>query len=146
MNLGTLRELVDDRNHVRFLSTMCGVYTPTPMRRLLPRLDGPARAGAIVLAMAVPLVLVSLVAPLAPAVVAGEGDPAAAPSGSEGIFKLDHLIFIVQENRSFDHYFGTYPGADGIDFRNGKPANCVPDPILDRMSCGYHSTRDRYVG
>ena len=28
--------------------------------------------------------------------------------------KLEHLIFIVQENRSFDHYFGTYPGADGI--------------------------------
>jgi len=28
--------------------------------------------------------------------------------------KLKHLIFIVQENRSFDHYFGTYPGADGI--------------------------------
>ena len=95
--------------------------------------------------MAVPLVLVSLTAPLAPAVVAREGDPA-APSAPEGIFKLDHLIFIVQENRSFDHYFGTYPGADGIDFKNGKPANCVPDLILDRMSCGYHSTRDRFKG
>ena len=116
------------------------------MRRPLPRLDGPVRAGAIVLAMAVPLVLVSLVAPRAPAVVAGEGDPGGAPSGPEGIFKLDHLIFIVQENRSFDHYFGTYPGADGIDFKNGKPANCVPDPILGRMSCGYHSTRDLYKG
>ena len=85
-----------------------------------------------------------MTAPLAPAVVAGEGDPA-APSGPEGIFKLDHLIFIVQENRSFDHYFGTYPGADGIDFR-GKPANCIPDPVLDRMSCGYHSTADLFKG
>jgi phospholipase C len=28
-------------------------------------------------------------------------------SGPSGVFKLDHLIFIVQENRSFDHYFGT---------------------------------------
>ena len=44
-----------------------GVYTPTPMRRLLPRLHGPVRAGAIVLAMAAPLLLVSLTAPLAPA-------------------------------------------------------------------------------
>jgi phospholipase C len=112
------------------------------MRRLLPRLHGPVRAGAIVLAMAAPLLLVSLTAPLAPA---REGDPA-APSGPEGIFKLDHLIFIVQENRSFDHYFGTYPGADGIDFRGGKPANCIPDPILDRMSCGYHSTADLFKG
>lgn len=28
--------------------------------------------------------------------------------------KLQHLIFIVQENHSFDNYFGTYPGAVGI--------------------------------
>src|SRR5947199_7342703 len=28
--------------------------------------------------------------------------------------RLQHLIFIVQENHSFDNYFGTYPGADGI--------------------------------
>jgi phospholipase C len=31
-----------------------------------------------------------------------------------GLSNLKHLIFIVQENRSFDNYFGTYPGADGI--------------------------------
>jgi phospholipase C len=32
---------------------------------------------------------------------------ATGPTGpeAEGIFKLDHLIFIVQENRSFDHYW-----------------------------------------
>ena len=43
--------------------------------------------------------------------------------------KLDHLIFIVQENRSFDHYFGTYPGADGIPTKpDGSFAVCVPDP------------------
>ena len=59
--------------------------------------------------------------------------PSRAPTPeaeSEGIFKLDHLIFIVQENRSFDHYFGTYPGADGFRFEGGEPADCVPDPIL----------------
>ena len=28
--------------------------------------------------------------------------------------KLQHLIFIVQENHSFDNYFGTYPGANGL--------------------------------
>ena len=27
---------------------------------------------------------------------------------------IKHLIFIVQENHSFDNYFGTYPGANGI--------------------------------
>ena len=46
-----------------------------------------------------------------------------------GINNLDHLIFIVQENRSFDSYFGTFPGADGLP--NTGPGGfqvCVPDP------------------
>jgi phospholipase C len=45
-----------------------------------------------------------------------------------GIHKIKHVIIIMQENRSFDSYFGTYPGADGIPMRNGEPAVCVPDP------------------
>ena len=47
--------------------------------------------------------------------------PAATPTsaGAEapGIETIDHFIFLVQENRSFDHYFGTYPGAKGIPRR-----------------------------
>ena len=31
-----------------------------------------------------------------------------------GIHKIKHVVVIMQENRSFDSYFGTYPGADGI--------------------------------
>ena len=27
--------------------------------------------------------------------------------------KIEHIVFIVKENRSFDNYFGTFPGADG---------------------------------
>src|ERR1700758_2299072 len=27
---------------------------------------------------------------------------------------IEHIIVIVQENHSFDNYFGTYPGANGI--------------------------------
>jgi phospholipase C len=27
--------------------------------------------------------------------------------------KIQHIVFIIKENRSFDSYFGTYPGADG---------------------------------
>jgi phospholipase C len=52
----------------------------------------------------------------------------ASAVGPAGIQKLEHLIFIVQENRSFDHYFGTYPGADGIPTKpNGSFDVCVPD-------------------
>ena len=43
---------------------------------------------------------------------------------------IKHVIIIMQENRSFDTYFGTYPGADGIPMRNGVPTVCVSDPPL----------------
>ncbi|HEY8045390.1 MAG TPA: alkaline phosphatase family protein, partial [Streptosporangiaceae bacterium] len=42
-----------------------------------------------------------------------------------GIHKIKHVIMIMQENRSFDSYFGTYPGADGIPMSNGVPTVCV---------------------
>jgi phospholipase C len=45
-------------------------------------------------------------------------------SSLRGIHKIQHVIVIMQENRSFDSYFGTYPGADGI-----PPGVCVPDPL-----------------
>jgi phospholipase C len=44
------------------------------------------------------------------------------------IHKIKHVVMIMQENRSFDSYFGTYPGADGIPMVQGKPSMCVPDP------------------
>src|SRR6266581_2207694 len=47
--------------------------------------------------------------------------PAAA--ASSGIQKIKHVIVIMQENRSFDSYFGTLPGADGIPNRV-----CLHDP------------------
>ncbi len=39
-----------------------------------------------------------------------------------GIRKIKHVIWIIQENRSFDNYFGTFPGADGI-----PPKTCLPN-------------------
>jgi len=86
--------------------------------------------------------LAALAALLAPA-----GAPSAAAADEpQGIFKLEHLIFIVQENRSFDHYFGTFPGADGFPMVNGRPSVCVPDPVLGRPSCVYHSRRLKQIG
>jgi phospholipase C len=45
-----------------------------------------------------------------------------------GIHKIQHVVIIMQENRSFDSYFGTFPGADGIPMKGGVPAVCVPFP------------------
>ncbi len=47
----------------------------------------------------------------------------------QGIHKIQHVIIIFQENRSFDSYFGTYPGAVGIPMQNGVPTVCVPNPL-----------------
>src|SRR3974377_150279 len=53
--------------------------------------------------------------------------PSTAATGTtQGIHKIKHVVVIMQENRSFDSYFGTYPGADGIPIRDGKPTVCVP--------------------
>jgi len=51
-----------------------------------------------------------------------------APSTAPDIHRIKHVIVIMQENRSFDEYFGTFPGADGIPMHNGVPTVCSPDP------------------
>ena len=50
----------------------------------------------------------------------------------------------MQENRSFDSYFGTYPGADGIPGLAGNPGTvpCVPDPQTNSCQRPYHDTSD----
>ena len=42
---------------------------------------------------------------------------------------LQHLVFIIQENHSFDNYFGTYPGANGIPMDVALPVN-MTNPAL----------------
>jgi phospholipase C len=37
----------------------------------------------------------------------------------------------MEENRSFDSFFGTYPGADGIPMKAGVPTVCVPNGVGD---------------
>ncbi|MHB8491016.1 MAG: phospholipase C [Solirubrobacteraceae bacterium] len=54
--------------------------------------------------------------------------PGAEPVSLSGIHKIRHVVVIMQENRSFDTYFGTYPGADGLPMTEGRPNVCVPDP------------------
>jgi len=74
----------------------------------------------------------------------GASSPSTSPTHpltrlEEAKTHLNHLIFIVQENRSFDHYFGTFPGAEGIPMSDGKPTVCVPDPILGECVPPYHT-------
>ncbi len=40
-----------------------------------------------------------------------------APAGSD-LGAVEHVVFLMQENRSFDHYFGSYRGVRGFDDRS----------------------------
>ncbi|MGX7681737.1 alkaline phosphatase family protein [Jatrophihabitans sp. DSM 45814] len=59
---------------------------------------------------------------------------AAPPSGGFDLSKVKHVVYLMQENRSFDHYFGTFPGVRGFDdptamtLANGNSVFQQPDP------------------
>ncbi|MEU3301946.1 MULTISPECIES: phosphocholine-specific phospholipase C [unclassified Streptomyces] len=46
-----------------------------------------------------------------------EADASAAPRPRGSIEDVKHVVILMQENRSFDHYFGTLSGARGFDDR-----------------------------
>jgi phospholipase C len=70
--------------------------------------------------------------------------PALEPAEAADGIPIRHVIIIMQENRSFDHYFGTFPGAEGI------PAGaCIPlDPSQSRSRCvrPFHDPNDANAG
>jgi phospholipase C len=82
---------------------------------------------------------------LALAVSALAATPVRPPS-SDGIHKIQHIIIIMQENRSFDTYFGTFPGANGIPMSNGVPTVCAPDPQRGTCVRPYYNPEDRNHG
>ena len=59
-----------------------------------------------------------------------------------GIHKIRHVVVIMQENRSFDSYFGTYPGADGIPQRRVRSR--IPSAALCKRP--YHDSQLRNAG
>ena len=84
---------------------------------------GPIRRAAIAVAVGL--------------VAAGCGSSSPPAPAATGIHKIRHVVIIFQENRSFDSYFGTYPGATGIPTSNGVPTVCVPDPTTGQCVRPY---------
>src|SRR5579875_3172098 len=49
-----------------------------------------------------------------------------------GAGKIEHIVYIVQENRSFDDLFHGYPGADTVDsgkISTGETVKLSPVPL-----------------
>src|SRR5260370_3211811 len=89
------------------------------------------------------------VAILVVAVACGGPQQSVTPTPVEpgvGIHKIQHVVVIMQENRSFDQYFGTYPGADGLPRQDGQFTVCVPDPLAGSCVRPYHDPSDRTGG
>jgi phospholipase C len=101
-----------------------------------------SRASVVVAAVALAAIATA-------AVSSGRASSGRDESGNAvpaGIHRIKHVIMIMQENRSFDSYFGTYPGAAGFPMKNGKPAVCVPDPLAHRCVRPFHDAHDQNVG
>jgi phospholipase C len=52
-----------------------------------------------------------------------------------GAGKITHIVYVVQENRSFDNLFQGYPGADTVSsgkISNGKTVRLQPVPLADQ--------------
>ncbi len=72
--------------------------------------------------------------------------PGPQPTVNHDIHKIQHVVIIMQENRSFDSYFGTFPGADGIPMKNGVPTVCVPDRQTGECVRPFHDPNDKNYG
>src|SRR3954462_5597464 len=106
----------------------------------------PSRALCIAALGVVTMMLVTGCATTVSASSTSQGPPATEPldtapaSSLHGIHKIRHVIVIVQENRSFDSYFGTYPGADGIPMKHGVPTTCSWNPVAHQCQRPYYDT------
>ena len=60
-----------------------------------------------------------------------------ASTGTSSANPIQHVIVIVQENHTFDNYFGTYPGANGV---KNDPSSVHPFHITQGIVDLCHST------
>jgi phospholipase C len=70
-------------------------------------------------------------APGSPQIIKLKGTGAA-----QGMGVIQHIVFMIKENRTFDNYFGTFPGADGatsctVSTGQTIPLGHTPDQVRD---------------
>ncbi|MFD0684017.1 alkaline phosphatase family protein [Actinomadura fibrosa] len=63
---------------------------------------------------------------------------------------IDHIVVVMMENRSFDHYLGWLPGADGrqegLTFTDAQGAEHATHHLTVPHGCGFHDPDHSYEG
>ena len=72
--------------------------------------------------------------------------PPPYPGKPFGIKEIQYVIIIMQENRSFDTYFGTYPGADRHSHAKWTTLSVHPDPKGGNCQMPYLNHNDKNGG
>ncbi|MGH9684857.1 MAG: phospholipase C [Candidatus Acidiferrales bacterium] len=72
--------------------------------------------------------------------------PPVVPSSCAKLTDIDHVVIIIQENRSFDHYFGSYRGVRGFAdkssaFEQPDAANTTDPPLGTLMPFHLDTTK-----
>src|SRR5581483_2247773 len=76
----------------------------------------------------------------APRQAAPFAPPDAARDAAGGLRRIQHIIVVIHENRSFDNLFATFPGADGATsgkLSNGKTIRLIKVDFLYPYDLGH---------
>jgi phospholipase C len=63
----------------------------------------------------------------------GSGTPPPTP-GATGLQRVNHIIVMMQENHSFDNYFGALPYSPGLPYHAG-PCASTDNKCVDALTC-----------
>ncbi len=69
----------------------------------------------------------------------------ATPEFATGFANIQHIVFIIKENRTFDNLFGTYPGANGATTATISTGEVIPlghtsDRVARDMDHSWHGS------
>ena len=84
--------------------------------------------------------------------VLGDGEAQAATGlpADPGRSGIDHIVVVMMENRSFDHFFGWVPGADGrqagLAFRDREGVAHPTHHLTDYQGCAFNDPDHSYEG
>ena len=78
------------------------------------------------------------------------GTPARHRLPAPGDSGIDHIVLVLMENRSFDHYLGWLPGANGrqagLSYPDDDGALHATHHLTERQGCGFNDPDHSYEG